>query len=335
MKVRIDNATLAVADLYHNWLTGLVLGLVAHKGKEIAAKFIFKLFRYQHHKNFLPGLKKLNLTHLPDAVAAAQYHYFSNQLGGVKVEYLKTSDRKAWIRYPPPRWIWAGTAICGIPKEVNNEMMYGWHAHNGVSLGNPKLGFVCTKTTVEGQPGLEGYYLEYDHDLTKRERLRFSPNESCPYIDTKTLPTLDRESWPEIRQSKAYRNYSMEYVRNALPILVELLGEKEALKIGGLSARQIGMHCYDHIASEAGLTGDKVVDFLDLLEFILAGSGDTWVREETSIKVSTPTKISKNLTVSETIQELLNAPLEGLLATHNRFLKLDRVRADTLCIIKC
>ncbi|MGY9000920.1 MAG: hypothetical protein ACKVIK_13465, partial [Rhodospirillales bacterium] len=139
MKVRIDNATLAVADLYHNWLTGLVLGLVAHKGKEIAAKFVFKLFRYQHHKNFLPGLKKLNLTHLPDAVAAAQYHYFSNQLGGVKVEYLKISDRKAWIRYPPPRWIWAGTAICGIPKEVNNEMMYGWHAHNGVSLGNPKL----------------------------------------------------------------------------------------------------------------------------------------------------------------------------------------------------
>ena len=335
MKVRIDNATLAVADLYHNWLTGLVWDWLRIREKILLRNLFSKLFRYQHHKNFLPGLKKLNLTHLPDAVAAAQYHYFSNQLGGVKVEYLKISDRKAWIRYPPPRWIWAGTAICGIPKEVNNEMMYGWHAHNGVSLGNPKLGFVCTKTTVEGQPGLEGYYLEYDHDLIKSERLRFSPNESCPYIDAKTLPTLDRESWPEIRQSKAYRNYSMEYIRNALPILVELLGEKEALKIGGLSARQIGMHCYDHIASEAGLTGDKVVDFLDLLEFILAGSGDTWVREKTSIKVGTPNRISKNIFVSETIQELLNAPLEGLLATHNRFLKLDSVGADTLSIIEC
>lgn len=32
----------------------------------------------------MPGLKKLGLDHLPDAVACAQYHYFSNALGGVK-----------------------------------------------------------------------------------------------------------------------------------------------------------------------------------------------------------------------------------------------------------
>ena len=81
MKINSPNATLVVADFYHSWLTGLVLSLITHKGNEIAAKFIFKLFRYQHHKNFLPGLAKLNLTDLPDAVAAAQYHYFSNQLG--------------------------------------------------------------------------------------------------------------------------------------------------------------------------------------------------------------------------------------------------------------
>ena len=62
------------------------------------------------------------------------------------------SDRKAWIRYPPPRWIWRGTAICGVPGEVSRAMLRGWHANNGVSLGNPNLGFVCTKQTTDGQP---------------------------------------------------------------------------------------------------------------------------------------------------------------------------------------
>lgn len=33
----------------------------------------------------------------------------------------------------------------------------GWHANNGVLLGDPGLGFVCTKQMVDGQPGLEGY----------------------------------------------------------------------------------------------------------------------------------------------------------------------------------
>ena len=98
-------------------------------------------------------------------MAAAQYHYLSNWIGGVHVEYMYETDRKAWIRYPPPRWIWKGTAICGVPGEVSRAMLRGWHANNGVALGNPNLGFVCTKQSVDGQDGLEGYYYEYDHPL--------------------------------------------------------------------------------------------------------------------------------------------------------------------------
>ena len=92
-------------------------------------------------------------------------------------EYGYESDRKAWVRYPPPRWIWDGTAICGIPSEVSRAMMRGWHGHNGVLLVNPRLGFVCTMQTTDGQPGLEGYFYEYDHDLEPNERLRFAPEE--------------------------------------------------------------------------------------------------------------------------------------------------------------
>jgi hypothetical protein len=60
---------------------------------------VFRTFRRQHLEKFLPGLKKLGLDKLPHAVAAAQYHYLSNVLGGVKVEYMYESDRKACARH--------------------------------------------------------------------------------------------------------------------------------------------------------------------------------------------------------------------------------------------
>ena len=149
----------AVADLHRAAFTGLVLATVARRGTPAAAELVFAVFRRQHHERFLPGLQKLGLTALPHAVAAAQYHYLSNRIGGVSVEYMPESDRKAWIRYAPPRWLWHGTAICGIPGEVSRAMLRGWHAHNGVSLGNPRLGFVCTGQVADGDAALEGYYL--------------------------------------------------------------------------------------------------------------------------------------------------------------------------------
>ena len=161
----------SVAELYHAYFTGLILTVVTRRGTADAAEFVFRVFRRQQQERFLPGLEKLGLSHLPPAVAAAQYHYLSNWIGGVHVEYMYETDRKAWIRYPPPRWIWKGTAICGVPGEVSRAMLRGWHANNGVSLGNAKLGFVCTKQSVDGQDGLEGYYCEYDH----RTRTRSAP----------------------------------------------------------------------------------------------------------------------------------------------------------------
>ncbi|MGN6150293.1 MAG: hypothetical protein ACTHPD_17305, partial [Rhizomicrobium sp.] len=76
----------AIAKLYNAMMTGLVLTLVSQKDTEAARAFMFAHFRRQHLEKFLPGLKKLGLDGLPDAVACAQYHYFSNALGGVKTE---------------------------------------------------------------------------------------------------------------------------------------------------------------------------------------------------------------------------------------------------------
>ncbi len=209
-------------------MTGLALTLVTQKDADAARRFVFAHFRRQHLEKFLPGLKKLGLDSLPHAVACAQYHYFSNALGGVKTEYMPESDRKAWVRYPPPRWIWQGAAICGVPRAVNEAMLHGWHGHNGVSLGNPRLGFVCTGQTVNGDPGLEGYYCEYDREIAPEERVRFVDDEQAPPFDPALAPTLDSASWPAERLAKVERSYAMEYVRCLLPSALEVLGEADA-----------------------------------------------------------------------------------------------------------
>jgi len=88
----------AVEILHHAYLTGLILTVVSRRSGADAAELVFRTFRRQHLEKFLPGLAKLGLAKLPHAVACAQYHYLSNHLGGVRVEYMYESDRKAWVR---------------------------------------------------------------------------------------------------------------------------------------------------------------------------------------------------------------------------------------------
>jgi hypothetical protein len=243
----------SVADLYHAYFTGLILTVVTRRGVSDAAEFVFQVFRRQQQERFLPGLEKLGLKDLPPAVAAAQYHYLSNWIGGVSVEYMYETDRKAWIRYPPPRWIWRGTAICGVPGEVSRAMLRGWHANNGVALGNLKLGFVCTKQSVDGQDGLEGYYCEYDHALELDQRLVFARHLEAPRFDPATAPALPVAIWPKPRLQKAYRNYAMEYVRTAAPVMVQLFGPEDAGYLLRLTGKLIGMQYFDEVAHGLGL----------------------------------------------------------------------------------
>jgi hypothetical protein len=254
-----------VADLYHAYFTGLILSVVTRRGAADAAEFVFRVFRRQQQERFLPGLRKLGIDHLPPAVAAAQYHYLSNWIGGVHVEYMYESDRKAWIRYPPPRWIWRGTAICGVPSEVSRAMLRGWHANNGVALGNLKLGFVCTKQSVDGQDGLEGYYYEYDHPLELDQRLIFARHLEAPMFDPAAAPALPVSSWPRPRLEKAYRNYAMEYVRTAAPVMVQLFGPEEGGHLLRLTGKLIGMQYFDEVARALSLGRGGVGEFAAFL----------------------------------------------------------------------
>lgn len=267
------DAVEAVTHLYHCTLTGLLLALSMRAGAVRGEEVVFRAFRRQQEEKFLPGLKKLGLDHLPPAVACAQYHYLSNALGGAKVEWIPEHDRKSWVRYMPPRWIFDGTAVCGIPTEMSRAMMRGWHANNGVLLGNLRLGFVCTSQTVDGGPGAIGYYHEADHDLAPDERLRFAPGERPPG-PAGELPTV---SWDPVRLAKVRRNYTMEYVRSLLSAMAEVLGPADAGHIGRVAARQVGMQLHDTLCERLGHSRDAaqpVASFGRLWARLAAAQGD-------------------------------------------------------------
>ncbi len=327
----IDAATTsgyqAVYDLYHAYLTGLILSTVMRRSRVDAAELVFRTFRRQHLEKFLPGLKKLGLDKLPHAVACAQYHYLSNFLGGVKVEFMPESDRKAWVRYLPPRWIFDGTAICGMPSEVSRAMMLGWHAHNGVSLGNPRLGFVCTKQTTDGQPGLEGYYCEYDRELEPEERLLFKPGEEGPDFDPSAAPQVDGVDWPEDRLQKVQRNYAMEYIRTILPEMVNLFGPGDGGALGAIAGRLIGMQLYDRTAGLLGIENNTEDDFARYLVGMGRAQGDEMelVKNDDSVVVRQHGwRLMQRLEpLSVAVFDSWNGLWEGAASVHNRHIQLE------------
>lgn len=264
----------ALARLYNAWAIGIILTVVTAVGTAEGAELVFRLFQRQKREKFLPGLAKLGLVGLPDAVASARYHYLSNRIGGVRVEYMEESSRKAWIRYPPPRWMWQGAAICAVPSVVSRAMLRGWHAQNGEALGNSGLGFVCTKQTVDEQDALEGYFYDYGRPLAPEERLRFSPEEEAPLFDPDAAPRLPEGEWSPERLAKAQRNYAIEYVRSALPELYGLFGVERAEALAGRAAYLIGLQFYEEIKTGLGLGEGGTAGFAEFFRRLAAAQSE-------------------------------------------------------------
>ncbi|MEM7080285.1 MAG: hypothetical protein AAF513_16820 [Pseudomonadota bacterium] len=269
-----EAAIAAQAHLHHQYFLGLQLMVAVEEPKEVVYEWMFKLFRRQHEEKFLSSFAKLGLTDLPDAVACAKYHVLSNGVGGVAVEYMAESDTKAWVRFRYPRWMYAGPAICGIPVEASRGFLHGWYAHNGVSLGNPRLGFVCVSEDVTGQFGLCGYFKEYDHDLTEDERLVFAPEEPVPAYVAADQPAPPDQAWNRLRLAKANRNYAVEYIRNGLAALADLCGGARAVELGQRAARLTGLQHYPHMAREVGAVDGDLRDAANFLCHMMAGMGD-------------------------------------------------------------
>jgi hypothetical protein len=161
--------------------------------------------------------------------------------------------------------------IAGIPSEISWAFPRAFHSQAGVSLGNARLGFVVTKVTTDPAPCLEGYFREYDHDLSDEERLQYCPDEDGPDFDPEAAPALD---WSEERLAKARRNYAVQYIRVALPALWGVLGDG-AEGIARNAGYLIGLHSFHETAATLGLVEDgSAACFRSWLKAVLRGGGD-------------------------------------------------------------
>jgi len=323
----------AVADLYHGFFTGIMLTIVTRKGVRDASEFTYWLFRHKHEEQFIPGLKKLGIQDLPVPVASAQFHYLANSIGEVRVEYMYESDQKAWIRYPPPRYAWDDAAIAGIPTAVNRAMLRGWHGQNGISLGNPKVGFVCTKMTMDGQSGLEGYFYEFDHELDPEARVQYRREEQGPQFDPDNAPRLPSRDWPEERLQKALRNFGLDWWRSMTLEAINLFGPQDGRYLSGTAGTLIGLHYYERTARTLEIKGSDAAGFGELMVRLGRGQGEEMVIEKDGdtviIRQLDWRMMREDPDPHPVAFEAWNRLWEGLLAAHNPRLRLDvRRRMD-------
>jgi len=145
---------------------------------------------------------------------------------------------------------------------------------SAAALGNLNLGFVCNKQSVDGQDGLEGYYCEYDHPLEVDQRLVFARHLEAPLFDPAAAPALPVASWPKPRLQKAHRNYAMEYVRTAAPVMVQLFGPEDAGYLLHLTGKLIGMQYYDDVARALSGQHGGARECAALLSALLAAQDD-------------------------------------------------------------
>jgi len=248
------------------------LGAVTYreKGLEAAQKLWVMLLR-QHQQGFYhQGLCKLGIRDdEPPAVKAAKYHYLTNQIGGLDMEYVEESPKKVWIRYVAPMWTYAGVTMLAIPGALRREIFTAWHPRNGAMMGNTRLGWVSTKFIMEGEWCDEGYFIEYDHDLAPGEEFRFEPAMHTPEADPAKAPRLDPEAWPEARRLKATRNWSREYVKTTVECLYGLFGQQVTYFLFAQVMRGIAIQFTHELKTDIGVQGrdaKAVAEFLFRLQ---------------------------------------------------------------------
>lgn len=321
-------AIAAQAELHHQYLLGLELMVATREGPDVVGEWMFRLFRRQHEEKFLSSFRKLGLDGLPDAVACAKYHVLSNGMGGVRVEFMEETDDKAWVRFRYPRWMYDGAAICGVPVEASRGFLRGWYAQNGVSLGNPRLGFVCVSEDMTGQFGLCGYFREYAHDLSEDERLVFAPDERPPPFDPAKQPAPPDAEWSEERLAKANRNYAVDYIRNGVRELAGVIGEDRARALTHLAARLTGLQHYPRMAAEIGAVDGGVDDAAMFLVRMFEGMGDevSLTREGDAVRLrQNGLRIVREITGADR-DRLLACWAEiwrGAIASHRAFMTLE------------
>jgi hypothetical protein len=254
------------------WLmvSGMTAMCYREKGEATLVEIWRRLLTGEQKDRFLAALDKLEIRDNPPAVTAALYHYFSNSIGGLNMQVVVESPRKAWIRYMAPWGSYPGIAALAVPHAVRRTILSTWHPRNGELLGCPRLGWVATKFVSEGHPYDEGYFYEYDHDLSPAERFRVEHVEKTPEFLPEAAPKLNPETWPEARILKGGYNYGVDYVRHVIAILYELLGVNAATDIIRAAMRLLAAQFTKDLAATTGHSGTDALSVLQMFAALFA-----------------------------------------------------------------
>jgi hypothetical protein len=236
--------------LWSRTFSGLLMATLRSYGSDVLDRLWAALLRSHQDRYYVASLQKLGIAGDTPARAAAKYHYFSNALGGLTMQYIEETPKKVWIRYLAPSWTYPGTALHALPKGIRRTVFSTWHPRNGELMGCLRLGWVCTKLIDEGDPYDEGYFIEHERDLDPSERATFERPNTTPEFLPGTAPVLDPAAWPEVRLLRANRNYAGEYVRDTVDQLYQLLGEAGAHDVVAHTMRVLAAQYVHELAGD-------------------------------------------------------------------------------------
>jgi hypothetical protein len=297
-----------IARLWAIQYAALQLTLLREQGEEPLTDFKYRILHMHHKAHFLDGVRKLGLSHdLPPAVVAARYHYLSNQVGGLGMEYVEESPRKVWIRYLAPQWGFPGAGLFAVPSRAARAVFAGWHAHNGLSLGAPRLGFVLTKVYQDGEPYDEGYFQEYDHDLAPDERIQYRPVTTSPDFDPARAPRLDPTEWPNERRHRANRNFARGYVEDGIRTCLEMFGVHATAALVGQALRGCAIQFYHELRDTFGITDTRACGLAQLLTHTAELAGEEPACEEAAPGRFVLTRAPRMFTAGDVASEVHRA----------------------------
>ena len=276
-------------DVWSKQMGGLQMIVMREKGVDALVDLKSIVLGDLQESRYLAGLEKLGIAGDPPAVAAAKYHYLSNRIGGLALEYVEESPKKAWIRYTPPNVFYAGMGAMAIPAKVQRAVFRAWHAHNAKYMNCPNLGYVVTKCFQDGHPYDEGYFIEYDRPVTAANAVRFVHAETTPEFDAARAPKLDPKAWPEARLLRAKRKYAGDYVRTGAESLINVYGAKPGAYMIDQTMRVVAMQYAQIMGEWAGIAGRDVHSIAALLHRLLEAREDAAKLEKLSAKRATIT----------------------------------------------
>ncbi|GEM_PF-1234686 len=311
----------------------LQLALLRERGGDELAAAKRKILRRHQREYFLAGVEKLGISRdLPPAVVAARYHYFSNALGSLQMEYIEESPKKVWIRYRAPSFSFTGIGLAAVPSKVQRWMFSGWHPYNGEALGCPNLGFVVTKVFQDGEPYDEGYFQEYDKPLHPDQRIQYRPVSMSPDSDPKKAPKLDPKLWPDERRWRANRNFARGYIEDTIRVCLELYGVHETATHVANALRIFSVQFHEFYRRKLGVTGSRAIDLARLYGAIAHMANEDPVLEEVKPGKYSLTRLNRMCAGDELPAEIYYALFECVKLSAKIMSARIRVLLDSLVV---